>query len=170
MNPTHPSDLEWNGLTSLGVDERGLNMLELRVDNEPLDASNFPDLDKIGSMNPELNTDRYQDYQMQIMLLEQQNKKRPMEARQEQDSSTTSHPITPYPNGAIDIPQSLQGTTLDVLGHANLRAHQAQPPSLLPFTMSTSGLLSEMPSYEDFSTSPATAHALEGYPEIPSPI
>ncbi|KAH8654567.1 hypothetical protein BGZ60DRAFT_435693 [Tricladium varicosporioides] len=97
-------------------------------------------------------------------LLEQK-RKMAMKARQEQNSTTASHNITPYPNGAIDIRQSFQGATLDALCHTNLQAHQRQPTSLVSFMMSTNGSLSDMPSYEDFSVSLTTAS--EGYSFTP---
>jgi hypothetical protein len=49
-----------------------------------------------------------QDYQMQLMLLEQQNKKRLLMARQEQDSMT--HPMQTGPNGQFAPTMSPQGS------------------------------------------------------------
>ena len=51
-----------------------------------------------------------QDYQMQLMLLEQQNKKRLLMARQEQDSMSGQHPGGVGPNGAFAQVMSPQGS------------------------------------------------------------
>ena len=51
-----------------------------------------------------------QDYQMQLMLLEQQNKKRLLMARQEQDSMSAGHPGGVGPNGAFAQGMSPQGS------------------------------------------------------------
>jgi hypothetical protein len=51
-----------------------------------------------------------QDYQMQLMLLEQQNKKRLLMARQEQDTLSGGHPGGVGPNGAFAQGMSPQGS------------------------------------------------------------
>ncbi|KAL2162554.1 hypothetical protein VTH06DRAFT_7468 [Thermothelomyces fergusii] len=84
-----------------------------------------------------------QDYQMQLMLLEQQNKKRLMMARQEQDI-TTNIPRTDGPPGPGQNAQSFQGTSppggrngaspnpADQMKRANQMANAANMGSPLP--------------------------------------
>lgn len=55
-----------------------------------------------------------QDYQMQLMLLEQQNKKRLLMARQEQDNLGAGHPANVGPNGQFQAQgMSLPGSQRD---------------------------------------------------------
>ncbi|PNS17771.1 hypothetical protein CAC42_3166 [Sphaceloma murrayae] len=100
----------------------------------PLSTFARPDIFTRTPTGPELNQHKLQDYQMQLMLLEQQNMKRLLRSRQEAEEASrrrhASHPNQPPVDTFAGLPDAL--AKLDVKSEAAKSENTVQATDKLP--------------------------------------